>query len=308
MNKIIKDMNITEYHSNKMILSATSLKYIKKSTRAFIHWAITPQESKPHFDFGNAFELYLIDAINGSNDFDQKVAVRNTTEWKAKVIEEKPDIKNPTTTKVYKDVKLNFENDNSGKYIIDDVGETESLQALQEMVRGCLSDPVVRGMLKNSDYQESFFWTDPETNVKMKTRPDLSKKKKQIIFDIKTCLDASPQAFARQAANLDYYLQAVCQIEGAIHTGYFEKCEGYFWLAVEKKPPYDWCIYEMQPQDIEAIYAAYKYLLKRGSTAIEHLRSYLNDQDHFVPSYGENADNPHGIVTAEMPLWYRYSF
>lgn len=308
MSQIIKNMDIAQYHENKLILSSTGLKQLKKSTRAYIHYATVQQETKPHFDFGNAFELYLIDQINGTDDFSQKVAVRDTMYWKRKVMEQKPDTKSPAATTLYKELKAAFEAANAGKYIIDDVGETESLEALQAMAHGCMSDQVVRGMLKNSDYQESFFWTDPETGVKLKTRPDLSKKKKQIIFDIKTCQDASPQAFARQAANLDYYLQAVCQIEGAIHTGYFEKCDGYFWLAVEKNPPYDWCIYEMQPQDIEAIYPLYKYLLNRGAVAIEHLRAYLNDPQHFIPSYGEGADNPHGIMTAEMPLWYRYSF
>lgn len=308
MNKIIKDMNINEYHSNKMILSATSLKYIKKSTRAFIHWAITPQESKPHFDFGNAFELYLVDQINGTDTFSNEVAIKPTQKWMEAVRQSKPDVKSPKLTTEYKALEAEFLANNSGKYIINDIGESESMEALKLMSEGCMSDPVVKAMLTGSDYQESFFWTDPKTGVQMRTRPDLSVKKKKVIFDIKTCKDASPKGFTSQVANFDYPIQAVCQIEGAIHTGYFDQCDGYFWLAVEKEPPYDWCIYEFQKQDIEDAYTFYNYLLRKGAQAINELRQYVEDPTHFVKSYGEAADNPHGIVSIEMPLWYRYSF
>jgi hypothetical protein len=308
MNEIIKDMDINEYHSNKLVLSASSLKYIKKSTRAFIHYATTEQEKKLHFDFGNAFELYLVDQINGTNEFADKVAIKPTAEWKAQILAAKPNIKSPALTAEYKDIQADFVAKNANKYIIDDIGPTESMEALKAMADNCMKDPVVKAMLYNSDYQESFFWTDPETGVKMKTRPDLSVKKKKIIFDIKTCKDASPKGFTSQLANFDYPIQAICQIEGAIHTGYFDKCEGYFWLAVEKEPPYDWCIYELQQQDIEDYYTQYHYLLRKGARAIQELRQWLEDPEHFVKSYGENADNPHGIVSIEIPLWYRHSF
>jgi hypothetical protein len=308
MNEIIKDMNIKEYHANKYVLSASSLKLIKKSTRNFIYHALTEQETKIHFDFGNAFELYLIDQVLGTDYFEREVAVKPTVEWTKLVLTKRPEIKSPTSTSEYKALSDAFMQENEGKYIINDIGEQNSLEALKTMASGCLTDPTVRAMLQNSDYQESFFWTDPKTGVKMKTRPDLSQKKKKVIFDIKTCNDASPQGFAKQVANFDYPIQAVCQIEGAINTGYFDECDGYFWLAVEKSPPYDWAIYEFQKQDIEDTYFYYNYLVRKGAEAIKQLRAYAEDSNTFIKSYGEQADNKHGILSLELPLWYRGSF
>jgi len=300
---IKKDMDINEYHKNKMVLSSTGLKKLKKSTRTFIDYLIRDQETKLHFDFGNAFEVYLVDQLTGSNKFDQEVAVMPTEAWKSQILNERPNIKNPGSTKEYQEWKAMFLEANFGKYIIPDVGETESFQALKEMAHGCMKDPVVKRMLEGSEYQQSFFWTDEETGLKLKTRPDLSKKKKQIIFDIKTTTDASPQGFARQVANMDYPLQAVMQIEGAINTGYFKECEGYFWLAVEKTPPYDWGLYELQKEDIEHFQDLYRFLIHRAVKAFELLAQM--EADGFVPSYGETADNPYGILALEIPLWYR---
>jgi hypothetical protein len=273
-----------------------------------VHYVTTPQPTKSHFDFGNAFELYLIDQVLNTNYFKDSVSVFPSTAFKAIVTEEKPDIKQPTATTRYKALESEFKASNAKKYIINDVGETESYEALVKMAQSCLSDPVVRAMLSGSDYQESFFWTDAETGVKLKTRPDLSKKKKRIIFDVKTCADASPQGFARQAANLDYPIQAVCQIEGAKQTGYFDDCDGYFWLAVEKTPPYNYAIYEFQKSDIEDSYSLFRHLLKKAAKALPILEAYLKDQTAFVPSYGDAADNPHRILALDVPLWYRYSF
>jgi len=76
-----------------------------------------------------------------------------------------------------------------------------------------------------------------------------------------------------------------------------ESVDSYFWLVVEKVAPFNATIYEFAERDIAAVTDTLYYLLnkiKRGK------------EQNLWPGYTEQADNVHGILTAQIPLWYRY--
>ena len=56
------------------------------------------------------------------------------------------------------------------------------------------------------------------------------------LLDIKTCSDASPDGFARQAHNLHYHLQA------ALYCRLFNR-DAFYWIAAETTPPYNVQVY-----------------------------------------------------------------
>jgi exodeoxyribonuclease VIII len=64
-----------------------------------------------------------------------------------------------------------------------------------------------------------------------------------VVCDLKTTDDASPEAFARKVANLHYDMQAAfyCQVLAAVHQ--VETPPHWYWIAVEKKPPYTCAVY-----------------------------------------------------------------
>lgn len=307
---ITKDMSIEEYHADRTILSSTGLKKLKECSRNFVHYVLYGTESKPHFDFGNAFEVALMDKVNGTNLFEKHCAVLETDMWVNAALDVNPGLVSPKASKTYKELSSSFVQEHDGKYLIKDVGEAESMVAMNEMINSCVRDETIRKLLTNTEYQISLFWEDPDTGLQLKTRPDICRSKRNVLLDIKTCKDASPNGFARDASNLDYFLQGVMQIDGAISTGLMEKVDKYFWLAVEKTPPYNVCIYEYQTDDITSIMLYYKNLLKRAATAlalIPEVHKLAGDLS-IVPSYGEQSDKGFGIVDLEMPLYYRYSF
>lgn len=295
-------LDINEYHDNDTHESSTDCKPAIESSLDYLYKQelrrLEREQRKagvlphvPHFDFGNAFELKLI----GDPAFEKTVAIFDDTEIYDKLIGEGKA--RPRSTKEYKEWKDAWDQEHSeAQYHIAATGETESLYALEHMVRNAKKNKIISDAITNMDYQPSCFWTDPETGLKLKTRPDVVRVTKETLIDIKTCADASPHGFGRQLHNLDYPFQAVMQIEGAIQTGLIEKLGGYYWLAVQKTPPYHACLYEFVPRDIKLVKAhIYDFVLSRIKKAKE-TGNY--------PGYEEQADNPYGVLSMGIKNFY----
>lgn len=245
---IYDNISISDYHRNTSHISATSIKQAKVSLKQY-QWFRSgkmPRTQALHLDFGNAFEMALLDKAN----FENSVAILQTEFWKAKALEEKPDLKVPKSSKAYKDLEDKFLADSKGKYIIPDTGQ-QSYEAIEYMLESCYSDETIKKLISGTEYQLSLFWTDPQTGLKLKTRPDICKRKKNVIVNLKTTTDASPKAFSRDLANYDYPLQACVEISGCLESGLMQDVDNYFWLVVEKEAPYNAIIYEFDKSDIK---------------------------------------------------------
>lgn len=291
---IYDNVSIEDYHANQTHLSATTLKYARESLKHF-DWYRSgklPREEKSAFSFGNAFELALL----APDEYLQKVAVMPEAEWFEEVKASMPDVKTVRNTTIYKDRHTAWRNEIAGKYVIAENG-AESFETIEEMLSSCYQDKVIQGLIKNTEYQLSLFWTDPDTGIKLKTRPDICKRKKNVIVNLKTTIDGSPEGFSKDIKKWDYPLQACIEISGCLRTGLMDKVDNYFWLVVEKVPPFNATIYEFQDTDIAAVMDSFHYLLSRIRKA--------QDQRLF-PGYTDGADNEYGILQAKIPLWYKF--
>lgn len=290
-NGIYTDISIKDYHENKTHISSTGIKLVKKSL-ALWKWAKShPQETKLHFDFGNSFEIALLDKQN----FERFVAIMQTEKWVAKALKEKPTLKVPKNSTCYKAEGSKFLSENKGKYILPDVGE-QSFEHIAYMLESCHKDSVIQKLISNTEYQVSLFWTDEATGVNLKTRPDICKRKKNVIVNLKTTNDGSPAEFGRDLANYDYPLQAAIEIRGCIESGLMPQVDNYFWLVVEKVPPFNATLYEFDKGDQDYSFDELDFLLSKIVRASEH---------NLFPGYSDRADNPHGILTAKIPLYYK---
>ncbi len=293
---IKKDMSIEEYHSNPFIVSSTGLKKAKKSSRDFAWYLLFDKERKSHFDFGNAFEIALLDGANGTKEYDSAVTIFDP--------DNRPDQEKGMTSKVNQTWKKDILE--SGKYVINAEGK-ESQEYLNQMVDSCLSDPTIEKLIKNSDYQTSLFW-DHETGVKCKTRPDLDRQKKKVIVDIKTSLTPGADLFPGQCAKLDYPLSAIMQMQGCLKTGYMDDIEAYYWLVAGKEPPFHAALYEFQKDDWDWITDQYEFCMNRVAKVINAIREGGEDFSMWdLPSVGEAADNKYGVMQMSLPLWYRHN-
>lgn len=291
---IYTDITIEDYHTNRTHVSATTLKYAKESLKHY-DWYRRGLLEKPtgsHFDFGNAFELALL----SPDEYVKKVAVMPENDWYEEIKAANPEVKTWRNTNMYRERYSKWLDESQGKYFINETGK-ESFETIEEMLSSCYADKVIQALIKNTEYQLSLFWTDPETGVKLKTRPDICKRKKNVVVNLKTTLDGSPEAFSKDLKKYDYPLQAAIEIRGCLATGAMGSIDKYFWLVVEKVAPFNATIYEFAERDIAACSDNLDFILHKISKA---------EKQNIWPGYSDQADNTHGILTAKIPLWYNF--
>lgn len=278
---IYDNISIEDYHSNEWI-SSTGLKRAKKSLKDFYLYSkgYYSNERKSHFDFGNAFELALLD----KEAFSEKVTIFESSNRP-----EKDKTFASTKNKEWKESIFSTDN-----YVINYDGK-ESYRVIEEMLRSCYSDAVIRKLIENIEYQYSMFWED-ENGLKLKTRPDICKSKKNIIVDVKTTINGSPESFSKDLAKNDYPFQAVMQIDGVVKSGFMSHVDEYYWLVCEKEPPFSATLYKFEEEDIEYCMFEYEYTKRNVAECIK---------TNNWPSYSQRSDNKWGILSAQIPLWYR---
>lgn len=95
----------------------------------------------------------------------------------------------------------------------------------------------------------SAFWKDPVYDVLCKARLDALNKGKQVIVDLKTCLDAREHAIIRDAYKYGWHMQAFWYtyalqiLTKAPHEFYF--------IAIEKEPPFAVAVYKASEDFIQ---------------------------------------------------------
>lgn len=293
-NGIHTDISIEAYHANRSHISATSIKEAKASLKQF-DWhrrGKMPKSDGLHFSFGNAFELALLDKVG----FEKHVAIEQQEYWIALANEGRPEkYANPRASAKYKAEASKFEAENLGKYIIPDKGK-QSYESIEAMLTSCYSDSTIKSLIDGTEYQLSLFWTDEQTGLNLKTRPDICKRKKNVVVNLKTANNGSPKSFTRDLVEYDYPLQACVEISGCLATGLMTSVDNYFWLVVEKEAPYNATIYEFDKADIALCMDAYDYLIHKIAKAKE---------ENSFPGYTDQADNKYGILQALIPSYYK---
>lgn len=113
----------------------------------------------------------------------------------------------------------------------------DEYEMISGMATSVLSDPYCQ-LLLSGEKEMSYYWTDEDTGVNVKCRPDCRTDLKNCsaIVDLKSCENAQIDAFIRDIFKYGYDLQAAQYTTG---VELFEKKSHKFVLiAVEKKSPY----------------------------------------------------------------------
>ena len=108
-----------------------------------------------------------------------------------------------------------------------------------------------------------------------------------VVPDLKTCLDGSPEGFARAIGNNHYHTKAAWYSDGLNELAKVER--RFIWIAVEKEPPYDVAMYEPDDDTLAEGRKVYRRLLNEyASCKITGL----------WPSY------PEGIQPIRLPKYH----
>lgn len=150
--------------------------------------------------------------------------------------------------------------------------------------------PEIRDVLSNGWAEVSAFWTDEETGVECRCRPDFvhdAGSDSVLLLDVKTFSDPSPNEFARQCARKSYAKQA------AMYTDGYEKASGktvraFIFLAVGNEWPYAASAMMLDEDSLEAGRRHYK----------RNLRTYAE-----CMSTGQWPGFSDGITLIRLPQW-----
>jgi PDDEXK-like domain of unknown function (DUF3799)/SAP domain len=228
-----------------------------------------PSESTPTLEFGNKYhqlilepELFAKTYMGPVDPAALKGALKTAPDMKAECKRQglpvggsKGDLiarlkEAYPQTRFYEEVLLEAA---GGKRIID-ADDWERLMGMQKML---LAHPSIGGLFTKGEAEISVYWTDEETGVLCKIRPDWilpievgPKQHKHMLIDLKSAIDASREGFEKAVYNFGYHISAAMYLEGwEKATG--EDLSGYFlFVGQEHQRPYALAPY---PIDDEAL-------------------------------------------------------
>ena len=259
---IFSDITAEEYHS----IAAVSNSYLQRLKRIPAA-AKVEQEDNEAFLFGRAFHCLLLE---GSGIFYSLFAIA-------------PDIDKRT-----KDGKENwrvFCAENVGKGIIT-AGQYE---AMAGMIASVNEHPFAARVLLEGLSEQSCFWTDKETGLYCKCRPDrVPSGGHGVILDVKTTRDATQHGFTRSVASYGYHRQAAFYIDG-FNAVSDTTVDAFIFIVVEKEPPYICGCYTLSDIDLE--------LARIKNYELMGIERWCRERGKW-PNY-ENQ----GLVEINLPSW-----
>ena len=264
--EIIKQLSYDEYHASKAFGSSQIKDFITKSPKYFQAKHILkslPDSQSDAMKIGSATHSAWMEP----NDFESEYAIEPDCDGR---------------TKAGKAIKAEFAAASEGKKILN-----AKQGLLTTRMTGALdSDQNASALLKKSTVENSIFWTDDETGLNLRVRPDIWRKG-HYLADLKTTKDASPEGFARAIFDRGYHISAAMYLDAMEQMG--EGITDFIFICVESHAPYLTAIYTLSDQAIEIGRREYKQ-------ALIDLKQCI-DTDNWA---GYNADQ---VAEISLPKW-----
>lgn len=268
----VANMPSVVYHAHGFT-SASQLKKIASTSLAHFKFEReNPKEQTPALIFGSAYHTLILEP--------EKFADEYFTLDRDAMPKPESDFRN-SENKAWKEKTIA---ENEGKIFLSN----EDFATLYEMKAALELYPNFIFLLKNGVAEESYFAEIDGMGVRV--RPDYVSRFG--IVDLKTCQDASPEAFGRDAAKMRYLIQAALytDVVAAFRDG---DVLPFFFLAQEKTAPYIPQMYRVPSYLIEAGRAQYEDVLKQLFTA----------QTTDVWTGYEGLEENDGIRDLQFPVW-----
>lgn len=141
-------------------------------------------------------------------------------------------------------------------------------QTVERIIEAVYSHPNASKYLSGGKVEHAYFWTDPESGVECKAKPDYLRDD-GIYIDLKSTEDASADEFVRSVMKYGYPRQAAFYQDG-LKAATGRTLAGTVFIAVEKKAPHGIGVFMPDDLMIEYGRAQYKEAL---ATLAECLRA-----------------------------------
>jgi len=215
--ELFEDMTIEDYHDRLDVQSKTMLKeFIDCPARykyKYFDGGVEKEKQKDHMNLGHAVHTLALEP----HLFD-----------KTYYILPEGIVRN----KKHKAFQEQLKEANGRKII-----RTEDLVNIEGMANSLKANKQALALLDApGKIEASIFWTDPETGLKCRARPDFMRDD-SLIVDLKMSYTAEPKLFQNTAFNMCYDVSAALTTRG-YEALYGKKPDNYVFLVIEPEPPY----------------------------------------------------------------------
>lgn len=160
----------------------------------------------------------------------------------------------------------------------------EDLQKLLVMIDHVANHPIASNLIKGAVFEASGYFRDPGTGLKVRIRADILREDLSAMPDLKTCKDASRDAFSRQIWDHRYDVQLATYCLG------IEQINGRpprlpCFIAVENTEPHDVAVYPADEGMMSRGFNATRIGLERIANCIKEGR-WPGYQEHGAENIG----------------------
>jgi hypothetical protein len=156
--------------------------------------------------------------------------------------------------------------------------------------------PIASEAFRGGEAEVTLIWSDPETGVPCKARPDYLSAHAGWLVDLKTAASANPRSWRDQAYRLGYHARASWYLDGAAAV-LGQTPEEYWFVIVEKEPPY---LVSVVSFDNDAL--GWGRIANRKACERFAVSAAANDW----PGYREPGQNQDRAFRIGLPSWAVY--
>lgn len=242
-------------------MSNSSLSNFKKSPRHYLYFKRNKIEPTPAMVLGSAFHAYVLE----NDSFDEKYIIlpddcpRRPSARQRNAAKPSPSTLNSIA---FWD---EFEKKANGKQQLS-IDDKLLIEAMHESLMA--NEPARELLDAVKEVEVPLLWTDDISGVQMKGKLDGCCD--DFTLDLKTTTNAFPDAFALDAFNSAYHRQAALYMDGrALNEEKRMKKGDFYFIAIEKEPPYGISVHKCARDFIEHGRQVYGRLLENYSYWIE---------------------------------------
>ncbi len=259
------ELSNEDYHAHKDSISRSALMLFSDSP--YKYWARYRNPSAPKTTSSSAMKLgsAFHDFILEPELFEQKYIIKPE-----RIYKKDGDIE------AYEKYKLLLEEYAISKKITLDDDEYQTLCAMKESLS---KNKKAMNLLLDGRVEHSFFWNDSESKLLCKVRPDVLHD--DIIVDLKTISDASPQNYQRSMITGGYHIQGA-MVRTGVECIEGNRIDTVINVCVETTYPYSVGIYFIDQAALDYAEEKFKKILGDISFAFTH----NHYQDYEVQTIG----------------------
>jgi hypothetical protein len=285
--RILDEPEAVYFRRDPGVASNSGLKILDGQSPAhYIHWCNEEEgeAEAAHFAFGHGYHAAVLEPEVFARSYCVLPADAPQRPTAAMLKAPKPS----PNSLMRQDWWAQWDADNAGRIALP-AKQMDQIRGMADAMRGYVCNfPTSSGgkvkvrigdMLDFCEKEVTLRWVDPRTGVPCKARVDLDCREFNFGGDLKSCVDASPDGFARAVHSYRYHQQHVHYCDGAQATG--EPWDNFWFFASEKEPPYVPGVYRIPAMAEERG----RFFRNRG---LDTLKRCL--QENRWPGYSDDAE------------------